>query len=231
MQLIASENNLSETAFVVPRGNEFEIRWFTPEYEVDLCGHATLASGHVLMQHWGVSESEIVFHSQRSGRLTLRKDDNGYVLNFPVDNARLIEPPADLVDCFEHKATECWIGKSDSMLVFESQEQIESISPDFRKIEKLDTRGVIVTAAGNSCDFVSRFFAPGAGIPEDPVTGSAHTMLTPYWANVLGRKKLTARQLSSRGGKLACEDLGERIEIGGSAVTYLIGEINIQNNH
>ncbi len=226
MQKIAMENNLAETAFLVPNGSTYEIRWFTPELEVDLCGHATLASAFVLFNFEGISTNQIDFHSPRSGPLSVSRDEGGYlVLDFPSDTLEEIQPYTELNEVIGRTPLETWKGKTDYMLVYENQEAIESIQPDFFRLNRINARGVIVTAPGRDVDFVSRFFAPQSGISEDPVTGSAHTSLTPYWSNKLGKTKLSARQISSRGGNLWCEYEGTRVKIGGKAVLYLIGEI------
>lgn len=225
MQSIAAENNLAETAFVVPSNGEFEIRWFTPQTEVRLCGHATLASAHALTHHVGVGLSEISFHSRLSGKLTVRSERDLYILNFPTDALAEMDAGDDVLRCFNHSPVKCFRGESDLMLVFESRQEIESMQPDFRLLKQIDARAVIVTAPGGDCDFVSRFFAPQIGIDEDPVTGSAHTSLIPYWANRLGKSQLLAKQISERGGVLYCDHLDDRVEIGGHAKTYLVGEI------
>jgi PhzF family phenazine biosynthesis protein len=225
MQNIASENNLSETAFVVREGERFIIRWFTPGVEVDLCGHATLAAAHVLFEHLRYPEDLIEFHSPHSGRLTVEKSGDLYVMDFPADTPEEIRIPEMVTAALHKSPVKAFQGKSDLMLVFASQSEVETMRPDFSLLAQWDSRGVIVTAMGGEVDFVSRFFAPRTGINEDPVTGSAHTTLTPYWSRVLGKKSLTARQLSARGGELVCENRGERIRISGRAVTYLIGEI------
>ncbi|HUI72572.1 MAG TPA: PhzF family phenazine biosynthesis protein [Spirochaetia bacterium] len=226
MRNIARENNLSETAFVVPEGNDFWIRWFTPSVEVDLCGHATLASGHVYFHHRQFPGNEIRFHS-RSGLLRVRRQNDLLTLDFPADPATKIELFPELTAGFNIKPKEGYRGKTDFLLVYEDESQIADLAPDFRAIAKVDARGVIVTARGRSVDFVSRFFGPQSGVDEDPVTGSAHTTLTPYWSTVLGKKELTAMQLSSRRGSLQCKYLGDRVEISGKAMTYLIGEIDV----
>lgn len=227
MQSIAAENNLAETAFVVPNGTEFEIRWFTPEVEVDLCGHATLAAGFTLMNHGGIEQREIRFRSPISGRLSVRAEGERYILNFPADTLSPMEPAKALIEAVGMRPAFSLQGKSDALLVFDTEAKIKTMAPDFRGLMDVDHRGVIVTAPGDECDFVSRFFAPQVGIDEDPVTGSAHTTLTPYWSNRLGKDELVARQLSRRGGNLVCRQLGDRVEIGGTAITYLIGEIVI----
>lgn len=224
MQNIALENNLAETAFFVREGNGFRIRWFTPAVEVDLCGHATLASAHVLFHHENFGGEEVVFQS-RSGPLTVRKSGRELTLNFPVDTLTSTNNLPEFEEAFGIKPTEALKGKTDYMLVFESENQIRSIQPDLRLVAKLKARGVIITSKGDHVDFVSRFFAPQSGIDEDPVTGSAHTTLTPYWAKQLGKKELSALQLSHRGGKLSCRLSGDCVQITGSARTYLAGTI------
>jgi PhzF family phenazine biosynthesis protein len=227
MQSIAMENNLSETAFFVQKGERFHIRWFTPELEVALCGHATLASAHVIFNHLNFKGDVIKFDS-KSGELKVSKKDEMLVLDFPADSFdKEILPPDSLIEGLGIQPIEAYKGKTDYMLVYRTQKEIESIVPNFTLIKKAKARGIIVTAKGNSVDFVSRFFAPLSGVPEDPVTGSSHTTLIPYWSQKLGKKELTAKQLSKRRGKLKCKYLGDRVEIGGEAVTYMIGEINI----
>lgn len=226
MQNVAFENNLPETAFFVNNGSDYELRWFTPLAEVDLCGHATLASAHVLFDHLDYNRKEIVFHT-KSGELRVRKDNGKLTLNFPTDIVRKIETPEDLVKAIGKKPIKTLKGKTDFMMIYSSQKEIEEIDPDFELIKKSKARGVIVTAKGDNVDFVSRFFAPEVGVNEDPVTGSAHTTLTPYWAKVLGKKELTAMQLSRRKGNLKCKLINGRVEISGSAVTYLEGSIKI----
>jgi len=227
MQRLANENNLSETAFAVPVGECYEIRWFTPEMEVELCGHATLATAHVLFEHQDHPGEWICFESIHSGRLTVKRSGELLTLDFPVDRMEEMLLPELIVTALMKPPLKAFRGKTDFMFVFASESDIAEMEPDFGLLAQVGGRGVIVTAPGNEVDFVSRFFAPQAGIHEDPVTGSAHTSLTPYWAKVLGKKRLTARQLSARGGELICEDKGERIEISGHAVTYMVGEIII----
>ncbi len=227
MQNIAMENNLAETAFIVPRGTDFEIRWFTPTLEVDLCGHATLAAAHVFFDYLHYQGNEIRFHS-RSGVLPVHKRGDVLTLDFPADN---IQPTGILplfIDALKLKPLEAYKGRSDYMLVFEDESQVRSLKPDFGILSGLESRGVIVTARGTEADFVSRYFAPQFGIDEDPVTGSAHTTLTPYWASVLGKNELTAIQISTRRGYLQCKFLGERVEISGRAKMYLQGEITVE---
>jgi len=227
LQKIAMENNLSETAFFVKENDVFQIRWFTPLTEVDLCGHATLASSHVIFEYLHFKKDTIHFNS-KSGELFVRKENEQLILNFPSDIISKIETPAMLVEGIGITPLETYKGMSDYMLVYETQEQIEKIKPDFKLLSQTGTRGIIVTSKGNECDFVSRFFGPGVGIDEDPVTGSAHTTLIPYWQKVLGKNEMTAMQLSKRIGYLKCKYLGERVEIGGKAKTYLVGEMEIE---
>ncbi|MCF7928902.1 MAG: PhzF family phenazine biosynthesis protein [Spirochaetales bacterium] len=268
MQNIAAENNLSETAFLVPGSPiptddsntarvhkpdtdtfalpapDFSIRWFTPTTEVDLCGHATLASAHVLFNHRGWTGERIVL-SSRSGLLTVRQRGKNLVLDFPSDPPEAIETPPDLSAGLGKQPVQVLRGKEDFLAVFEDQEEITRLDPDMDLISALPSRGIICTApaaaqknipteypknsetpAGPRTDFVSRYFAPQAGIPEDPVTGSAHTVLTPYWSRRLGKTELIARQLSRRGGMLICRERTDRTEISGLAITYLAGEIH-----
>jgi PhzF family phenazine biosynthesis protein len=225
LQKISMENNLSETAFYVKEKEHFLIRWFTPEVEVDLCGHATLAAAHVLFEHENFQGDELPFFSHRSGKLSVKKSSKGLTLDFPTDTVARATLSKDLLDCFKEKPLEAFRGKTDVVLVFEKEEHIQQLQFDLSKIEVIHARGVIATAKGENVDFVSRFFGPQVGVPEDPVTGSAHTTLTPIWAEKLGKNKLTARQLSKRGGALTCELFGERVEITGRAVTYLEGKI------
>ena len=226
MQNIAMENNLAETAFYVPKENHFELRWFTPTIEVDLCGHATLASAHVIFST-GYAKNEITFVSPRSGELNVRKDESVYTMNFPTDILHKVEAPADLVKGLGIVPLKVYRGKTDYMAIVENQTIIESLQPDFKVLEKLDARGTIVTAPGKNSDFVSRCFFPQAGVDEDPTTGSAHTSMIPYWATKLGEIEMTAIQLSKRKGHISCKYLNDRVEISGQAKTYLIGEIFI----
>jgi PhzF family phenazine biosynthesis protein len=224
MQQIAMENNLSETAFFVPAENGFHIRWFTPLAEVNLCGHATLASAHVLFNLLNFAESEIRFQS-RSGILTVKKENNLIVLDFPASPITEIAIPDEVAKAFHIQPVACFKGRDDYMLIFENEEQVAQLKPDFQQLVRANTRGVICTSKSETYDFISRFFAPAVGVNEDPVTGSAHTMLIPYWSGVLGKNELTAKQVSARGGIMFCKNCGVRVEIGGKAVTYLAGEI------
>jgi PhzF family phenazine biosynthesis protein len=225
MQKIASENNLSETVFYVKTDNNYQIRWFTPEVEVDLCGHATLAAAYVLFNYENHEGSFISFFSERSGWLSVTKTDDLYTLDFPVDSFLPVDLSKEIIDCFDLLPKLAFKGKSDHMIIFDNESEIENLKPNFEKISKLDSRGVIVTARGGNSDFVSRFFGPQVGIPEDPVTGSAHTLLTPYWARELNKQDLTAIQLSKRRGYLRCRMEGERVHISGEARLYLTGEL------
>lgn len=226
MQAIAAENNLAETAFYVPTEQGFHIRWFTPAVEVDLCGHATLATAYVIFFLENYPKDLVAFDS-RSGILTVRKDNEWLILDFPADTLQktLVVPPALLEGLGGLKPVEVLKGKTDYMVVLTNQEQVQALSPDFRVLGSVPARGVIVTAPGDSVDFVSRFFAPQSGIDEDPVTGSAHTTLTPYWAEKLGKTQLDALQISPRGGVLKTQLLNERVEIAGKVRLYLTGQI------
>ena len=225
MQKIARENNLPATAFVLDRGASFDLRWFSPTLELEVCGHATLATGHVLFEHLERREQALTFQT-RAGDLKIARADGRLVLDFPVRPVASCEAPPLLIDSLGAKPLEVLKG-ADYLAVFESAEQIIALRPNLDAMAQLPVRGVIVTAPGDNCDFVSRFFAPQRGIAEDSVTGSAHCTLVPYWATRLGRKQLHARQVSQRGGELFCEDCGDRVHIGGTAVTYLEGMSNI----
>lgn len=227
MQKISAENNLAETAFTVPVENGFEIRWFTPTVEVDLCGHATLASAFVLINFEGFTENKINFFSKNSGTLTVTKNGDLFTLNFPSDLLQKVENLNQFKNCFAHQPIEAYQGKTDYLLIFENENQIINIKPNFSEIAKINARGIIVSSKSENYDFVSRFFGPNCGVEEDPVTGSAHTSLTPFWAEKLGKTKLKAKQISERGGILECELKNDRILISGSCKAYLIGEIFI----
>ena len=227
MQLIAAENNLAETAFFVPQGDHFEIRWFTPTVEVDLCGHATLASAFVLFSYLGYSKNEIRFKSPRSGDLRVYQKGDILFLDFPNDTLERIHDTASIAPCIGLEPTEVYKGRTDFLAVVKSEEAVQNLLPDLGAISRLPGRGLIVTAEGVMVDFVSRFFAPQSGVDEDPVTGSAHTSLIPLWSQKLGKDEMTARQLSSRGGELICFNKGERCLIGGKARLYMTGELNL----
>ena len=225
MQSIALENNLSETAFFVRGDDGYELRWFTPAFEIDLCGHATLASAHVLFNELGAKEDVLRFHS-KSGVLTVERKDGKLVLDFPSRPAAKADAPEGLFEAIGRVPKEV-LRSRDYMLVYETEDDVRKISPDFSALARIPTHAVIVTAKGESCDFVSRFFAPEAGINEDPVTGSSHCNLIPYWSEKLGKSEMFARQISPRGGELYCELQGDRVKIGGNAVLYLKGEIYV----
>ncbi len=228
MQAIASENNLSETAYFVPEGEGFRIRWFTPATEVDLCGHATLATAHVLFDHLNYGKSEILFQS-KSGILKVIKAGDLLELDFPATELSRESVPEDILAGFNYKPIEKYKANEDFLLVFENESQISQLDPDFAALKKVKSRGIICTAISEDpeIDFVSRFFAPAAGINEDPVTGSAHTKLIPYWSKKLNKTEMIARQISARGGELFCKLDDDRVKIGGKAVSYLHGEIII----
>jgi PhzF family phenazine biosynthesis protein len=223
LQSIAAENNLSETAFIVPRGNEFEVRWFSPTVEVDLCGHATLAAAAVLFTERDFAGDTIRFHS-RSGLLPVSRAGEVFTLDFPARPPETCEPPEALLRGLGHRPARVFKSR-DYLAVFATEAEVRALAPDFAALITLDCLGVIATAPGDDCDFVSRFFAPAAGIDEDPVTGSAHCTLIPYWSQRLGKTTLFARQVSRRGGELFCRLAGNRVHIGGKAVLYLRGEI------
>ncbi|WPU96198.1 PhzF family phenazine biosynthesis protein [Mucilaginibacter sabulilitoris] len=227
MQKIAIENNLAETAFLVKTGNGYKLRWFTPEYEIDLCGHATLASAHILFTELGFEGDAIHFETVKAGTLIVKKDGDKYTMDFPSRPPIPIEPPMGLKEALGEKEPVAYLRSRDYFLVYETEQDVRDISPDFFALSKMDTVGIIVTARGDNSDFVSRFFAPGAGIPEDPVTGSAHCNLIPYWAKILGKNSLHAYQISARRGELWCELKGDRVLMSGKAVTYLKGEISV----
>ncbi|HDP93972.1 MAG TPA: PhzF family phenazine biosynthesis protein [Candidatus Aminicenantes bacterium] len=227
MQAIAMENNLSETAFFVPREGGFHLRWFTPVNEVDLCGHATLASAHVVVRHLGWKKPEIRFTSA-GGELIVAVRGDLLGMNFPSRPGKVVQAPGALVDGLGMRPLETRKSR-DFMAVLETEAQVLACRPDAAKLSELDVTGIMITAPGAApeVDFVSRFFAPREGIPEDPVTGSAHCTLIPYWAERLGKDRLTARQVSRRGGTLYCELRDDRVAIAGRAVTYAHGTILI----
>lgn len=227
LQKIAAENNLSETVYYIINDDVIEIRWFTPAAEVDLCGHATLATAYVLKNCEGFTGQVIPFYSHRSGHLPVTIHEDSFTMNFPCDIITEIELTDELRHTSNKEPLKAFKGKTDYMLVFEKQSDISSMQPNLSVIEKLQARGLIVTAKGDDCDFVSRFFGPQCGVNEDPVTGSAHTTLTPYWSSVLNKHDFTARQLSTRSGDLVCKLVGERVEITGKAVLFMKGEIFI----
>lgn len=223
MQAIAAENNLSETAFFVPQGNTFQIRWFTPQIEVALCGHATLASAYVIFNNLN-HELDLVEFSSRSGPLYVRKTERGLTLDFPVQEISEIELDESLGDALGSMPIEMLSGE-DLVAVYPHQSDIENFQPDFLKLSKLPYRGIIITAPGDNHDFVCRFFAPAKGVPEDPVTGSVYTKITSYWAKRLGKISMQAQQLSLRGGLVHVELIGNRVLISGYVRLFSRGVI------
>jgi PhzF family phenazine biosynthesis protein len=226
MQRIALENNLAETAFFVKKDDVYEIRWFTPLAEIDLCGHATLGSAYVIFEILKSEENLVRFHSHKSGQLAVEKQGERLILDFPSRPVAPTTAPDGLTEALG-KAPKAVFKARDYFLVFETEQEILDIKPNFSKLLEIGAHGYIVTAKGDSADFVSRFFAPEVGVPEDPVTGSAHCNLIPFWAERLGKDELFARQVSERGGELFCELTGDRVKIGGNAALYLKGEIYI----
>ena len=224
MQDIAWQNNIAETAFIIDSRDYFDLRWFTPSIEVDLCGHATLASAHVLFSHRGVKDKSVRFRSQ-SGEPRVERENDRLVLDFPSRPLLQCEPPPPIEKALGARPTSVWKDR-DYYAVFDRETDVAGLKPEFQIFSEIDSQGVVVTAPGDTCDFVSRYFAPAAGIPEDPVTGSTHCSLIPFWSGRLGKQKLLARQLSSRGGELICEDRGDRVGIGGSCLTYIEGKLH-----
>jgi len=224
LQAIAAENNLSETAYYVRQGDRYDLRWFTPTVEVDLCGHATLATASVILHVRCETPGPVVVFNSRSGSLSVERKGNSYALDFPSRPPRPWEAHPNLLAGLG-AAPKFVLAADDYLCVFDSEEQVRELKPDFEKLAQIDRFATIVTAPGKDCDFVSRFFAPAQGIPEDPVTGRAHTTLIPYWSRHLGKSELFARQVSRRGGELWCEYRGERVGIAGNAVQYLEGRI------
>ncbi len=227
MQSIAMENNLSETAFIVDQGDDYRIRWFTPEVEVDLCGHATLAAAYVVFRFIKSGTNSVRF-SSKSGHLNVTQREQLVCLDFPVMEASPCPTPDILVRALGKKPQEV-LAARDYLVIYENEEDIRKIQPDFALLKQLDRMGVIITSPGVTSDFVSRFFAPKAGIPEDPVTGSSHCTLAPYWAKRLRKNSLSARQISARGGELFCDHQDDRVLIAGQAVCYLEGWIRIES--
>jgi PhzF family phenazine biosynthesis protein len=225
MQQIAMENNISETAFFVKEGDQYTIRWFTPAVEVALCGHATLASAHVLYNHLGYTEDSISFVSPKSGSLPVTRTGDKITLDFPCAPLTAVPSMEPVLSSLNTNVLELYRGTTDFLAVLESEEAVRNFVPDFERIKQSECRGIIITAKGKDVDFVSRFFAPLAGVNEDPVTGSAHTMLTPYWAKALNKQELTALQVSARGGRLWLTLQGDRVLIAGTAKTFLTGSI------
>ena len=227
LQSIAMENNLSETAFLVRNKEGFDLRWFTPTTEVALCGHATLASAFVLFSCREWPANEIRFQTRKSGQLIVSRRNDLLEMDFPSRPPHDRTAPLGIAEALGVSPVAVLGSAEDILVVLDNEKAVQEVGPDFRALEKVESRGTIVTARGSRSDFVSRFFAPRVGVPEDPVTGSAHCVLIPYWANVLGKKALHALQLSKRGGELFCVDAGERVKISGRAVLYLEGTITL----
>ncbi len=225
LQGIALENNLSETAFLVKEEGGWRIRWFTPACEVDLCGHATLASGHVVFNHLDPSRGDVTFTS-RSGPLTVTRDGDRLRLDFPSRPPEPFDAPRELVEALGRVPREV-LKARDVLALYDSEADVRNLAPDFGRMRKLNEFAVMATAKGTTCDFVSRFFAPRAGVDEDPVTGSAHCTLVPFWAKRLGKQRLHALQVSARGGELWCEDRGARVWIAGRTAEYMRGTITV----
>jgi PhzF family phenazine biosynthesis protein len=227
MQAVAAENNLAETAFIVADGEDYRIRWFTPTVEVPLCGHATLAAAAVVMEKLGPHREAVVFHSI-SGALPVRRKSTGYVMDFPARPSEPAIAPLGLVVALGAEPVEVRVNSFNYMAVLPSEQTVHQLAPDLAAIARLDRSGVIVTAAGSGdYDFVSRYFAPAKGIPEDPVTGGAHCMLVPYWAEELERREFRAYQASRRGGEIVCRMKGARVELEGACVFYMEGTAEI----
>ncbi|WP_444885675.1 PhzF family phenazine biosynthesis protein [Microbulbifer sp. PSTR4-B] len=226
MQNIAEENNLSETAFFVPEGEGYRLRWFTPEAEVDLCGHATLAAAHVLFKHLSYAKPVINFET-RSGLLKVGLCEGGYKMRFPIIIPAPTECPSGLAEALSVVPVKT-LAAFDYIVVLDSETQLKSVKPNFILMAELDLRGVVITAPGDHCDFVSRCFFPKLRVNEDPVTGSAHCELTPYWSQVLGKSHLNAMQLSKRRGVLTCEVVGDEVILIGQAVDFMRGQISFQ---
>lgn len=224
LQAIAAENNLPETAYYVRRGERYGLRWFTPTVEVDLCGHATLATASVILDVRRETPGPVVEFDSRGGSLAVERAGDLYALDFPARPPAPCQPHPNLLSGLGAEPCSL-LAAQDYLCVFENEEQVRELTPDMQKLAGIDRFATIVTAPGRDCDFVSRFFAPGQGIPEDPVTGRAHTTLIPYWSQRLRKKKLFGRQVSRRGGELWCEDRGDRVSIAGNAVQYLEGRI------
>ena len=227
MQKIAAENNLSETAFIREENGIFYIRWFAPLCEIDLCGHATLASAFIFFKYIKPESSVFEVHSQKNGILKVTKKNNLLVLDFPKDSLSKYNEFSSIEEIININPIELYKGRDDVLAIVESEDSVKNLDINFELLNKINARGLIVSARGTKSDFVSRFFAPSAGVNEDPVTGSAHTTLIPYWSNKLDKISMHAEQLSERGGVLYCEDKNDRVLIGGNAIEYLKGEINI----
>jgi PhzF family phenazine biosynthesis protein len=227
LQNIAAENNLAETAFLVPEGGDYRLRWFTPMTEVPLCGHATLASAAVVMERLEPGRNMVVFHSA-SGPLTVNRVGAAYVMDFPARPSEPVSTPPGLTEALGVAPIAVFVNAFNYMVLLESAQVLRALAPDMYALARMDRSGVIVTASGDgNYDFVSRYFAPAKGIPEDPVTGAAHCMLAPYWANRLGKTEFRAFQASRRGGEIICRVVGDRIELEGTCVFYLEGDVEI----
>ena len=225
MQKIAFENNLSETAFFIPKGDGFHIRWFSPTNEVDLCGHATLASAFVLFNILDYGQNIIEFNS-KSGLLKVIKDGDNLILDFPAQPPTPCDTPQEIINALNITPIEC-LKSQDLIVVLNDESDVKTVEPDFEELKKFDLRGVVITAQSKTYDFVARCFFPSIGIQEDPVTGSAYTQLAPYWASKLGKNLFNAKQLSIRSGELICELYNDRVLISGKAIKYMEGKINV----
>tara|TARA_B100000902_G_scaffold112659_1_gene113879 strand:+ start:84 stop:866 length:783 start_codon:yes stop_codon:yes gene_type:complete len=226
MQKIALENNLSETAFIESKDNGFFIKWFSPLMEIDLCGHATLAAAHIYFTEIDTKANKINFNS-KSGILNVYKDDDFLYLDFPSDNIKKIDIDESLIEMIGEKPIEAFKGRDDLMCIFNDELSIKSMNPNLDILKTYPVRGLIISAESADYDFISRCFFPITGVDEDPVTGSAHTSLTPYWCNKLNKDTLFAKQVSARGGEIKCRLDGDRVILGGQAVTYMKGTIVI----
>jgi PhzF family phenazine biosynthesis protein len=227
LQALAAENNLPATAFLIPEGDDYQIRWFTPTLELPLCGHATLASAAVVMERLEPGRGRVVFHSP-SGPLTVTRTASGYLVGFPARPSRPVPAPRGLAEALGAAPVEVWADPFNLLVLLESAPVVRELSPDVAAIARLDCHGVIVTAPGEgSHDFISRYFTPAQGVPEDSVTGSAHCALTPFWARRLGKTELRAFQASRRGGEIVCRLAGDRVELEGACVFYLEGQAEI----
>lgn len=227
LQAIAAENNLSETAFLVPRGDEFELRWFAPAKEVALCGHATLAAAKVLFDRRGWKEELIRFRTRQRGVLAVAKNGEWFEMDFPALPARPVATPAGLAVALGAEPRQVLASTDDWLAVLDDEATVRNLKPDLAAVAKFNCRCLVPTARGDAVDFVSRAFAPRYGIPEDPVTGSAHCALAPYWAGGLGKNELRAFQVSARGGEVRCRLAGDRVKLAGQAVVYLEGTIDV----
>ena len=228
MQNIAMENNLAETAFLVKTTKtSYDLRWFTPTTEVDLCGHATLASAHIIFTEYDFPSSEINFETKSGNLIVKRIAEGKYLMDFPCDEPIKVDEFDHIAKSMNVDASECYKGKDDYILVLDNEQSVIDARTDIKAMTEIDSRGILLTAIGNKKDFISRCFFPNVGVDEDPVTGSAHTLLTPYWAHKLRKNRLSARQLSSRGGDIECIYKGNRVALVGNAITYMKGIIDV----